>query len=380
MINIGKRISRHKFLFGFIVLLLVGSVYFGYNRNSDTEEDGDIKTATVKKGDITVAVTGTGQVHAKSQVNLKGVAAGDGIDIIEVAVKNDQEVKEDELIAVLDTTEPMKGVRNAQLSLQSVLISQKETNNLYDNQTVEEKWKRQAQKVAVQQKQSALNDAQSDLEDYYIRAPFDGIVTGLNVEAGDSISRDEVIASVITREMYAEISLNEVDAAKVKEGNSVTLTFDALYGVNIKGEISKIDTIGEVVQNVVSYNAEISFESTNELLKPGMSTNAEIAVDSRKNVLQVSNLAIKADEDGSSYVQIMRVDGSRNAEEDPAQQLRIVKQAIEAGLTDDVITEIISGLKEGDVVITKMSTSASEKEEASGLLDSMRIRGTGGSR
>lgn len=371
MEKIGKWIWKHKFLVMVVLLILGGSIYFGYTKNSSDEESGEIKTATVKKGDISIVVTGTGQVHAESQVDLKGVKAGDGIDVIEIAVENDQEVKKDDLIAVLDTTEPMKNVQNARLSLQGALINQKETNNEFYNETVEDKYKRQSQEVAVAQRQLALSNAQGDLEDYYIRAPFDGIVTDLGVEVGDSVSQSDVIASVITKEMYAKTALNEVDAAKVKKGNKVTLTFDALDDLVIEGEVSKIDTIGEISSNVVSYNTEISFESTEELLKPGMSVNAEIAVDSREDVLQVSNSAIKTADDGSSYVRMMNM-GSEGVA--PS----IVMQKVETGLTDDVVTEIISGLEKGNVVVTKMSSGVSvENEEAGGLLDSVRIPGSG---
>ena len=379
LVNTGKKIWKHKFLLGVAVLIIGGAVYFGYRNNSEVDEDGEVKTATVEKGDIEVVVTGTGQVYAESRVDLKGVKAGDGIDVVEVAVNNDQAVKKDDLIAVLDTTEPMKLVRNASLSLESALISQKETENEFSNETVEDKWKRQSQEITIQQKQASLSDARNDLEDYYIQAPFDGVVTGLSVEVGDSVSQSDVIVSVITEKLHAEISLNEVDAVKAKEGNKVILTFDALPGVVMKGKISKIDTIGEVVQNVVSYNAEIDFNSTSKLLKPGMSVNAEIAVDLREDVLQVSNSAIKTDSDGSSYVQILKASTS-NIENSSTQKLKVKKQLVETGLTDDVVTEIVSGdIKEGDVVVIKMNTKldskSGDKEEASGLLDSVKVGG-----
>lgn len=378
LVKIGRWVLKHKFLIAIAILVLAGAIYYGYSKNSSDTDGGEIKTATVKKGDISIVVTGTGQVHAGSQVDLKGVKAGDGIDVVEIAVENDQEVKEGDLIAVLDTADAMKDVQNASLSLQGALISQKETNNEFDNETVEEKWKRQSQEISVAQRRLALSNAQSDLDDYYIRAPFDGIVTDLSVEAGDSVSQSDAIASVITNDMYAKISLNEVDAAKVKKGNKVMLTFDALADLTIEGKVSRIDTIGKITSNVVSYDAEISFENTSDFLKPGMSVNAEIAIDSRENVLQVSNSAIKTNDDGSTYVRVMSI--GQSAVDGGAAQSKIVNQTVEIGLTDDIVTEVISGLKMGDVVVTKMSSSASvESEEgAGGLLDSVRVPGTGG--
>ena len=378
LFGIGKKMWEHKFLFVIAVLIIGGAIYFGYNSSLDSGDDGEMKTTTVEKGDIEIVVTGTGQIYAQSQVDLKGVKAGDGIDVIKVAVANDQEVKEGDLIVLLDTGDAYKSVRDAQLNLESAEIKYDEIKDDVEDDKADSDDKKQ-QKIVIQQKENTLADAKENLEDYYIRAPFDGIVTGLSVSAGDSVSQSDVIASVITKEMHAEISLNEVDAAMVKKGNGVTLTFDALSGVVMEGEISKIDTIGQVSQNVVSYNAEISFESTSELLKPGMSVNAEIAVDSRENVLQISNSAIKTDDDGSTYIQVLKTNTSSTTGDDSVQKFKIEKKTVETGLSDDVVTEIIgSDLKEGDVVVIKMSASASSasgKKETAGLLDSVKMGG-----
>jgi RND family efflux transporter MFP subunit len=358
-------IKRHKFIFAIAVIVLGGSIYFGFkNDTDDTASSRRSSMAMVKKGDISVSVTGTGQVYANSQVDLKGVAAGDGIDITEIAVKNDQEVKEGDLIAVLDTTEPMKNVRNAQLSLQSSLISQKVTNKEYDNETEDDKWQRQTQEITIQQRQLSLSDASSDLEDYYIRAPFDGIVTDLDVAVGDSVSQSDVIASVITKDLYAEISLNEVDVVKVKEGNTVTITFDALPDETITGKVTRVDTIGEISQNVVSYSAEISFDEQLELLKPGMSVSAEISIESKENVLYLSDSAIKTDAEGNHYVN--KISRQTNTEADSGENqpgANIIKQIVEVGISDDVNTEIVSGLEEGDVVMTGSVNSSSSSED-----------------
>lgn len=377
LVKIGGKIWSHKFLFFIAILIIGGAVYFGYS-NSDTGSGDEMKTATIERGDIEIVVTGTGQVYAESQVDLQGVKAGDGIDVIQVVAQNNQEVKKNDLIAVLDTRDAYKSVRDAELNLESAKIQYDAIKDDYDDGKADSDDKKK-QKIVIQQRENALADAKENLADYYIRAPFDGIVTGLDVEVGDSISQNDVIASVITKEMYAKISLNEVDAAMVREGNKVTLTFDALPGITMEGKIRKIDTIGEVSQNVVSYNAEISFESVSELLKPGMSVNAEISIESRKNVLQVSSSAIKTDSDGSSYVQVLKNDETQTSQENSEQKFKIEKQVIETGLTDDVVTEIVGGnVSEGDIIVIKMNTSSSSgsnSKEAGGLLDSVKMGG-----
>lgn len=375
LVKSGKKIWQHKVMVFFLILIIgIGVYFFGYQKNTNEKSFENNQVVTAKRGDISVSVTGTGQIYAKSQVDLKGVVAGDGIDVIEVAVRDDQEVREGELIAILDTTEPMKKVRDAKLDLEASLISQKQTIRLNDNETVEDKWTRQSQEISVQQKKNSFSDANDKLENYYIKAPFDGIVTGLSVGVGDSVSQSDVIASVITKEMYAQISLNEVDAVRVKEGNEVKLTLDALPEAEIKGKVSKIDTIGEVSQNVVSYNARIEFESINESLKPGMSVDAEILVESKKNVVYVPVSVVKTADDGTFYVEMMS--GKKNFNEGSQLIAKNSRQKVEIGISDDLVTEIKSGLKEGDSVVLKKTTAVdSSREKSSGF----NLFGIGGS-
>ena len=369
MKKIESMAKRHKIFTGFIFLAIAGMVYFGYAKivQNKTQENEIQETAIIKKGDIKIVVTGTGQVFAKSQVDLQGVVAGDGIKVEKVLVKNDQTVKRGDLIVVLDTTEPKKEMQNAQLNLKSAFITQKETNRDFDKQTIEERWKRQAQEIIVQQKKLLLDDAKRKLEDYYIRAPFDGIVTGLDVEAGDSISRDDIVASVITEEMYAEISLNELDAARVKKGNNATIAFDALPGVVAKGKVEKIDTIGKITQNVVSYEAKIVFENNVELLKPGMSANAEIIIDSQENVLQIPNTAIRKNKDGTFYTQTVS-----SLESGAEGKTKTISKPIKIGISDEMVTQVVEGLQEGEEVTLKTSSSGKNgidnKEKTSGGL------------
>jgi RND family efflux transporter MFP subunit len=368
---------KHKILFLILIIPVILFGYFGYKKNIDKEVSNSFQTVEVTKGDISVSVTGGGQIYARKQVDLQGVAAGEGIEVVSVNVKNDQEVEEGDLIVVLDTTEAYKKVRDAELNLQAALINQKQTNREFDNETVEEKWQRQTQDISVQQKRNSLADARKDLEDYYIRAPFDGVVTGLSVNAGDSVSRDDIIASVITKELYAKISLNEVDVAKVEVGNEALLSFDALSGETMQGKVEKVDTIGTVSQNVVVYNAEISFNSTSDLLKPGMSVGVEIIIDSKTNVLLISNSALKNDKKGT-YVQV--VGSKKTSAEDNSRQVAITKKYIETGITNDINTEVVSGLSDGEVVVVKTGGKVSDIENSSGGLFRIFGGGPGGGR
>lgn len=268
MNKILEKIKNHKWIVIFFILIIVGASFYLYKKSQTEEITTAPQTTVAKKRNIEVSVSGTGQVYAGSQVDLQPQVAGDGLEITSVKVENNQEVTKNQVIATLDSSEAQEKIQEAELNYDSAQIKMKQTERQYKAQTKDDKYARQLQENSLSQSKISLNKAYEDLADYTIKAPFDGIITGLDVETGDSISRNDVLASVITDDVKAIISLNEVDAAKVKAGNKASLTFDALDGTTAEGEVSKIDTIGEVEQGVVTYDVEITFESPSELLKP----------------------------------------------------------------------------------------------------------------
>lgn len=360
---------KHKVKLVVLAAAVGGGLYYQNMKNNGSGLDAvRIKTAMVEKTDIEVMVSGSGQIEAESQVDLQPQVAGDGLDVTKVLVKNDQEIAEGDIIAILDSEDAVEKIRDARLALQSAQIQQKQIEKKNDTKTEDDKWIRQLQEISVNQKSINLSDANKELEEYYIKAPFDGIVTGLSVEAGDSISRTETLASVITKEMIANISLNEIDAVKVENGAVAKLTFSALDGVEVEGVVSKIDTIGEVSSGVVSYNAEISFDASSVAdLKPGMSTEAEIVVSSQKDVLAVPVSSVQETPRGDQMVvvvpaktsseQLMQMMKEQTASGERGLPDGFERVSVETGVSDDVFIEIKGDIAEGDVVLTQSISS-----------------------
>ncbi|MDD3101951.1 MAG: HlyD family efflux transporter periplasmic adaptor subunit [Patescibacteria group bacterium] len=218
------------------------------------------------------------------------------------------------------------------------------------------------QKITIQQKQDALTSAKQTLADYYIQAPFDGVVAELNVKNGDSISSGASVITFITKQKMAEVTLNEVDIAKVKIGQKVTITFDAIEDLSISGEVIETDAIGTVSQGVVTYNVKIGFDTQDERVKSGMSMSATIITDVKQDVLLIPNSAVKTLGD-TSYVEIF--DSTINPKNSTTNTATVIvknspaQQSIQTGLINDSSTEIISGLKEGDWVVSGTSSSSS---------------------
>ncbi|MDD2392186.1 MAG: efflux RND transporter periplasmic adaptor subunit [Bacilli bacterium] len=204
--------------------------------------------------------------------------------------------------------------------------------------------------IAVETADQELSEAYEAYNDCSIKSPFSGTISSVDVIKGEKVSTNETMASIITDEMIATITLNEVDVTNVKVGQEVNLTFDAIDDLSIKGNVSEVDASGTVSQGVVSYNITISFESEDERIKPGMSVSADIIINSAKDVLIVSSSAIKTM-------------GKRNSVQVLNNELVEIRE-IEIGLTNDTSAEIKSGLNEGDLIITSTNSSTQIKQSS----------------
>lgn len=236
---------------------------------------------------------------------------------------------------------------------------------LINNSTGNDPIDLQISKNSIAKKESDLADLKSDLANYNIRAPFDGTMAKVNVEKFDSVSNGTSLGTIVTKQQLATISLNEVDVAGVKLGQKVSLTFDAIEGLAMTGQVSEIDTIGTVSQGVVNYSIKIIFDTQDDRVKSGMSVNASIITGIKTDVLAVSSSAIKSS-GGTNYVEMP------DASEVPDQisgagvvlQKSLIKQQIEVGVTNGTSAEILSGLKEGDKIILRTISQSSAQTTA----------------
>ncbi|MDO8594102.1 MAG: HlyD family efflux transporter periplasmic adaptor subunit [bacterium] len=220
-----------------------------------------------------------------------------------------------------------------------------------------------ASELTIRQRENALLDAKEKLADYFVRAPFDGTVASLSVKKTDSVGSGAVIGTFITKQKIAEISLNEVDVAKVKVGQQVTLTFDAVLGLTVNGTVTEMDTVGTVSQGVVTYNLKIAFDSTKSEVKPGMSVTAVIMTEKKDDVLTVPQVAVK-EQGRQQYVEVVDEVIPPESAGTPRMLQGILlssptrRQTVETGISNDTLTEIVSGLEEGDHIVLRIVTGA----------------------
>jgi HlyD family secretion protein len=225
-----------------------------------------------------------------------------------------------------------------------------------------------SQQLSLTKAQNTLADDKDALANYYIYAPFDGVIGAVSVQKGDTISSGTSAITFITQKEYTTISLSEIDITKIKLGDKAVLTFDAIDGLSIAGQVTEIDTIGTVSQGVVSYNVQITFDTQDARIKPGMSVSANVITDTKLDVLTVPNSAVKS-RNGSYYVLVL---GEKENLNSPSASQGFIsatapsQKPVQIGVADDTNTEITSGLSEGDqVVVRTISGAATAASSAS---------------
>lgn len=228
---------------------------------------------------------------------------------------------------------------------------------------------------------ASLASAQLTYENTIVRAPFAGQIGSVSAAVGQQTNSQAGIATIITKDKIAQISLNEIDIVNVKLGQSVDLSFDAIPGEKFKGIVSQIDTIGISTSNVVSFAVKISIPNADERIKSGMSVTAEIIIEGKENVLTVPSGTIKSEGDkfyvmklkgGSTNTnQVSTTTASTTRGNFPGRKNRNITVAaadadnekvyVTVGMTNDIDTEILEDegntLREGDKVVSKTVSS-----------------------
>lgn len=218
----------------------------------------------------------------------------------------------------------------------------------------------QIRQASVSQAEQSLKQAQLKLEQATLKAPFNGVVTAVNIVPGgsssggsssssssstSSASSGSAISLIDRSTLHVDLKLSENDVAKVALGQSVDLTIDALKDWKAQGTVSYIAPASKTSNDVVTYAVRVSFPDNDTRVKVGMTANLTITTAKKDNVLLVPNTALQPKGAGHS-VQVLGADGKTITEVD-----------VQTGLTDGTNTEVTSGLKEGDKVVTNPSTT-----------------------
>ena len=242
----------------------------------------------------------------------------------------------------------------------------------------------QSQQLSIENAQLALQTAQQNLAYDSVRAPIDGVVASIPAIVGEAAPSPAV--TIVTNSEVAQVTLNEIDAAKVSVGDKATVTFDALTGLSLAGQVVELDPVGTVSQGVVNYNAQVSFQNaatSSESVKPGMSATANIVTQVHQNVIAVPNAAVVTQGtaryvlEPASPVASSSLATSASGAVTLPQGTKMVPVTV--GLANDTMTEISSGVNVGDqIVVQTVKSSATTASTASGGTSALRLLGGGG--
>jgi RND family efflux transporter MFP subunit len=157
-----------------------------------------------------------------------------------------------------------------------------------------------------------VDAAQATVNQLSIIAPFDGQVLSVDDHVGDVVSTGDLSVNLADmRHLYIETQVDESDIANVKLGNQATVTLDAVAGVTLKGKVSAINPVGEVVSGLVKYNVRIDLDQVDGdvFLPLGTTANVVIQVRDVAATLAVPITAIQNDSNGE-YVWVIQPDNS----------------------------------------------------------------------
>ena len=177
-------------------------------------------------------------------------------------------------------------VRSAQAQVQSAKAN---LDNL-----VSPRVEKQIQAAAqLEQSRLSLVQAQQNLANATLVAPFDGVVTAINITAGGPSGSSDAIEMADMSQLHVDVLVDETQIETVKPGQKVQLTLDALPGITLTGQVAGSDPAGTISQGVVNYNVHVNLDPTTVPVRLDMTANASIIAATRENVLAVPNAAIR---------------------------------------------------------------------------------------
>lgn len=362
-----------------VVLIILAAIYYF---NLQSQPKTTYLTETAKYSDIQQTVVATGTVRSSNRVEVGARVSG---KVEKILVKLGQKVKKGELIAELDsiTQENTLNSALAQLAAYKAQLVAAQTAYRVANsnfQRIAKLYKRKAsslddyenaqnnldsakanvEQIQAQIKQSEIevNTAATNLNYTKITSPIDGTVISIPVSVGQTVNANQTTPTIIQvadlDTMLIKPEISEGDITKIKPGMKVQFTTLAEPDEIYQAEIASVDpalttlTDNEYSEsvsdtNAIYYYANVLVPNPEHKLQIGMTTQNTIITAQKQHVLVVPTLAIQK-RNGQNSVQIL--DGDK-----------VVEKIVQIGLHDDINTEILSGLNEGDNVILSQSSA-----------------------
>jgi HlyD family secretion protein len=398
-----KTKRRRGWLYTLVALAVVAAAVAAYQWYGSQAVKVDYTTVPAAKADLTVQVSATGTLQPLTQVDISSELSG---VVRSVAVNENQQVKKGDVLAALDTSRLEAQIERAQASakaaeanVENARITLKENEQALvraaelakrgqtTNQALEAATAtRDRAKAAVDSADANLAIAnadlklqQSDLDKSTIYAPIDGIVLTRSVDPGQTVASSLqapvlfVIAADL-KSMELKAAIDEADIGSVKAGQHARFTVDAFPERPFDAEIRDISFASLTTDGVVTYDARLDVANDELLLRPGMTATVSVVTKQAKDVLAVPATAFRykpapaARSSGWSLTSLFtgRMGGRRGGSRpqqaatpaDGSRTLYVLRDGrphavnVKVGATNGELTEVLSGVSEGDQIIT----------------------------
>ncbi len=343
------------------------------------EEKVTFETEKVQMGDVHTTITATGTIEPVTSVTVGTQVSG---IVAHLYVDYNSIVKKGQVIAELDKTNLTSELAAAKANLsseQSNLDFQQANFNRYqtlynkglvsahDYENARLTYFQAREKVASARQTVAK--AQTNLGYATITSPIDGVVLNKAVEEGQTVASSFntpelfVIAQDLTN-MRVIADIDEADIGGVKEGQRVTFTVDAFPDDKFEGRVTQVRQEATTTSNVVTYEVVISAPNADLKLKPGLTANVTIYTMEKNNVMTVSTKALRFTPNPAILTEDQKIEDCEGQHKLWTKEGNTFKaHKVEIGTTNGVVTEILSGIKEGTEVLTEFNISNSGKEE-----------------
>ena len=344
------------------------------------EEEVTFESAKVERQNIHTTITATGTIEPVTSVTVGTQVSG---IVSKLYVDYNSVVKKGQVIAELDRTNLTSELNRAKAELTSAQSTLSyETANFQRYQTLfnkglvsandyeSAKLSYEKARQTVNSARESVQKAQTNLGYATITSPIDGVVLSKSVEEGQTVAASfntpELfnIAQDLT-DMRVIANIDEADIGGVKEGQRVTFTVDAFPDDKFEGTVTQVRQEATTTSNVVTYEVVIGAPNKDLKLKPGLTANVTIYTLEKNDVLAVPSKALRFMPNEALLKkgeQIEDVDAPQKVWTMEGNTFKAHK--VETGITNGMLTEIISGISEGTEVLVDFNISGGEAEQA----------------
>lgn len=312
-----KKVIRISVIVFVIFAAAVGG-YYGYKKfksSKTTTSNNTYIVETANKGNIDVTVSATGTAFASV---TKDIVANNSGEIKNLTVKEGNSVtKGSELFQVYSDqvlqqfNSAASNLKKQELQLSELESQGSNSNSTQNNQSMGNNSSKtqtntdniDLQKLTVQDAETSLSNAKQQYNEMTVTAPFNGAVTVVNNANGDDIQPGKAVLTIIDpKSIRVKAEVDELDISKVKIGQTVDVTFNAIEDKTFKGTVETIGDVGNTTNNVTTYDVVVGLSDITGI-KLGMTANLSINVASKSNVLLVPTEAI-TETNGKKYVMV----------------------------------------------------------------------------